>query len=222
MLRVIVWSSEDLSRLLANTFLGRTGVDRFKAKSLDEVRKLTQAVGPQLILIDRDLPHVARVVGELRADPLTQSRSLAVLAFGDFQPLEIELLDAGVNAILRLPPDSGWDDRLQRLLRVASRQEVRLPIRLAIEAGIGAEVFGDASARSINVSANGMLLETALPLRLGQHLSFAFQIEGGARVTGRGRVVREAGSSQFGVDFVDLNEDGREAVRWLVRSTGIG
>jgi CheY-like chemotaxis protein len=222
MLRVIVWSSEDLSRLLASTFLGRTGVDRFKAKSLEEVRKLAQAVGPQLILVDRDLPHVARLIGELRADPVTQSRSLAVLAFGDFQPLEIELLDAGANAILRLPPDAGWDDRLQRLLRVASRQEVRLPIRLAIEAGIGAEVFGDASARSINVSANGMLLETALPLRLGQHLSFTFQIEGGARVTGRGRVVREAGSSQFGIDFVDLDEDGREAVRWLVRSTRIG
>jgi len=222
MLRVIVWSSEDLTRMLAATFLGRTGVDRFKAKSLEEVRKLARAVGPQLILVDRDLPHVPQLIAELRADPVTQHRSVAVLAFGDFQPSEIELLDAGANAILRLPPDAGWDDRLQRLLRVASRQEVRLPIRLAIEATIGADSFGDASARTVNVSANGMLLESALPLKLGQHLSFAFQIEGGARVVGRGRVVREAGASQFGIDFVDLDEDGREAVRWLVRSTSLG
>lgn len=222
MLRVIICSSEDLSADLAGTFVGRSGVDRFKATGLQEVRTLARAVGPQLILVDRDMPGVQRLIADLRAEPATQHRSLAVLARGYFQPVEIDLLDAGANAILRLPPDAGWDDRLQRLLRVASRQEVRLPIQLAIEAVTGPEAYGEAAAQTRNVSANGLLLETSLRLKLGQHLSLAFELEGGAHVAGRGRVVREAGAGQFGVEFVDLDETGREAIRWLVRSTRLG
>ena len=222
MLRVIICSSEDLTADLARTFVGRAGVDRFKATSLEEVRTLARAVSPQLILVDRDLPGAQSLVTGLRSEPATQSRSLAVLARGLFQPVEIDLLDAGANAILRLPPDAGWDDRLQRLLRVASRQEVRLQIRVWVDAAVVRTAAGDARAQSVNVSANGILLETSLPLNLGQHLSLSFELEGGTRVAARGRVVRDAGAGRFGVDFVDLDENSRDAIRWLVRSTQLG
>jgi len=222
MLRVIVCAHEDITAELAGTFVGRAGVDRFTAKSLAEVRTLARAVGPQLILVDRDMPGVRRLIEDRLADTTTQRRALAVLARGFFQPVELELLDAGANAVLRLPPDAGWDDRLQRLLKVASRQEVRLPIRLAVEATVGTTSFGDATATSLNVSANGMLLETSLPLKAGQHLSFGFELEGGTRVSGRGRVARESGEGHFGIEFVDLDEDSRAAIRWLVRSAQIG
>jgi hypothetical protein len=221
-LRVIICSNEDLGGELADTFVGRSGIDRFKAKNLEQVRTLARAFGPQLILVDRDLPRVKQLIEELRAEPVTQNRSLAVLAHGEFQPVELDLLEAGANAILRLPPDAGWDDRLQRLLKVAGRQEVRLPIQLAVEAVIGPDAFGDATARSVNLSANGLLLETALPLKLGQYLSFGFELEGGSRVAGRGRVVRESGAGRFAIEFVDLDEDSREAIRWLVRSSQLG
>jgi DNA-binding response OmpR family regulator len=221
-LRVIICSAEDLSPELAQTFVGRAGVDRFKAASVEEVRTLARAVSPQLILVDRDLPDAQRLITRLREEPATQHRSLAVLARGFFQPVEVELLDAGANAILRLPPDAGWDDRLQRLLRVASRQEVRLPIRVWVDTTVVRTAAGDSKALSVNVSANGILLETALPLQLGQHLSLAFELEGGTRVAARGRVVRDAGGGRFGVDFVDLDETSRDAIRWLVRSTQLG
>jgi DNA-binding response OmpR family regulator len=221
-LRVIVWSAEDLSTQLAGTFVARAGVDLFKAKNITEVRTLAQVVGPQLVLVDRDLRGVKKLVEELRREPATHNRSLAVLARGGFQRSELELLEAGANAILRLPPDAGWDDRVQRLLRVASRQEVRLPIRLAIEASTGSDPRGDGTAQSSNISANGMLLDTALPLQVGQHLSFAFALEGGVRVEGRGRVVRKGGPGRVGIEFVDLDEASREAIRWLVRSSRLG
>jgi DNA-binding response OmpR family regulator len=221
-LRVIICSAEDLTPELARTFVGRSGVDRFKATNLQEVRTLTRAFSPQLILVDRDLPGVQRLVADLRSDPVTQHRSLAVLARGLFQPIEIDLLDTGANAILRLPPDAGWDDRLQRLLRVASRQEVRLPIRVWVDTTVVRTAAGDSRALSVNVSANGMLLETSLQLQLGQHLSLAFELEGGTRVAARGQVVRDAGGGRFGVDFVDLDEKSRDAIRWLVRSTQLG
>lgn len=221
MLRVIVWSAEDLSGALAGTFVGRVGADVFRARTIDEVRTLARAVGPQLVMVDRDLPGVRKLIEELRQEPVTHNRSLAVLARGAFQGVELELLEAGANTVLRLPPDAGWDDRVQRLLKVASRQEVRLPIRLATGASTGLD-SGDAASHATNISANGMLLETALGLRVGQYLSFTLDLEGGGRVAGRGRVTRQAGPGRFGVEFVDLDETSRDAIRWLVRSSRLG
>lgn len=219
MASVLICSETDLARALSQTLIGRGGIDRFKAKSLDEARLLARVVCPKAILIDRDLPRVAEYVQAMRDEPATHGVSVAILAWGDFQPLEVELLDLGANAVLRLPPDAGWDERMARLLSVPIRQEARLPIQLSLDLACEGEAL---AVQVVNLSVSGMLLESAVPLALFQEFDFDLRLSGGSRAAGRGRIIREASPTQFGVEFLRLDGDSKEAIRQSVRSLGIG
>ena len=55
----------------------------------------------------------------------------------EFGLVLVELLEAGVNAILPLPPDADWDDRLMRLVHVPARKVSRFPVQLRGGGGPG-------------------------------------------------------------------------------------
>jgi DNA-binding response OmpR family regulator len=212
-LRVLVCSETDLTRTLSATLIGRTGVGCHKTTRLAEARLLASTLGPQVILVDRDLYGAADIVRAFREDPATRQRSIAILAWGDFIPLEVELLELGANAVLRMPPDQAFDERLARLLQVPSRQETRFPIRLSLETS-GA----DSDRQALNLSVTGLLIESETPLRLHGELSLRFKLPDGTPVATRARVVRQASDREFGVEFVDLDDRSRNAIRGCVRS----
>jgi hypothetical protein len=199
--------------------IGRGGIDRFQSIDLDEIRRLSAAVSPQAILVDRDLPSARALIEALRLEPTTRERSIAVLARGAVRPLEAELVAAGANAILRLPPDNQWDARLARLLDVASRQDTRLEVQFAVQAQTGTgEADGDSSAQALNLSPTGMRLQTSLPLTVGQQILFRFELPGGDEIAGPGRVARKAGPRTFGVEFGRLDNVSQQAIRNYVRA----
>ena len=216
---VLICAQRDLSRDLAATLLGRGGIDRFKAARLEDARLLARTTRPGLVLLDRDLPRVRELLETFREEPATHARSIAVLAHGDIEPAELELLELGANAILRLPPDAGWDDRLSKLLKVPLRQEARMPVQIALESASGA---GSDAVQALNLSVTGMLLESRAALELFQELRFRFQLPDGSRLAVRGRVVRQAGPAQYGVEFVDLEHAGKDAINDYVRSGAVG
>ena len=111
------------------------------------------------MLLDRDLQGAAALVKALRNDASTRGLSVVAMARGDFASSELVLLEAGVNAVLRLPPTGDWDDRLFRLIHVPARREVRVAVSLQLDLGLGAT--GDTfTAQALNLSVNGMLIET--------------------------------------------------------------
>ena len=216
---VLICTQRDLSRELAGTLLGRGGIDRFRAARLQDAKLLARTTRPGLVLLDRDLPKVREFLETFRQEPATRTRSIAVLAHGDIEPAELELLELGANAILRLPPDVGWDDRVSKLLKVPLRQEARLPVQLAVETAAEA---GVAALQALNLSVTGMLLESKAPLELFQELRFRFQLPDGSRVAVTGRVIRQAGPGQYGFEFSDLEHDSKDAIYDYVRSAGVG
>lgn len=219
MLRIIICSDRDLSSELGGTVVGRGGLDRFYSIRIEEIRRLSAAVSPQAILVDRDLPEARSLIEALRKEPTTRERSIAVLARGTPRPLEKELLTAGANTVLRLPPDREWDARLARLLDVAGRQDTRLDVQFAVVAQAGAaEADGDSSAQAVNISPTGMRLHTTLPLAIGQQILFRFDLPGGEEIAGPGRVARRAGAGMFGIEFESLDTASQQAIRNYVRS----
>jgi hypothetical protein len=218
MLRVIICSDLDLSGELRLTVVGRGTIDRFQSTRLEEIRRLSSAISPQAILVDRDLADASGLIEALRKEPATRHRSIAVLARGKPQPLEQALITAGANAVLRLPPDRDWDQRLARLLDVAGRQDTRLEVQFAVDARkSGDETDGDSSAQALNISLTGMRLQTTLPLAIGQEILFRLQLPG-QEVVGRGRVARAAGRNTFGVRFLNLDEPSQRSIRDHVRA----
>ncbi len=76
------------------------------------------------------------VVAALRQDPITRPTAIVALGRSEFGFDHLDLLEAGANAILPLPPGHDWDDRLMRLIHVPVRQATRFPVDIALEGGL--------------------------------------------------------------------------------------
>src|SRR5438034_9723846 len=123
MVSALICAHADLEKDLGQTLLWRQDVDRHVVGRLEEARMMAVAARPSIVVVDRDLPWSERLIQALREDPATRGLSIVVVARGDFDPREVELLESGANAVLRLPADSEGDRRLQRLVSVPVRKE---------------------------------------------------------------------------------------------------
>jgi len=214
---VLICSHRVLEEDLRPTCLWRDGVDRHRAARSEEARQLAAVVKPSLVVIDRDLPGSVDLVGLLRRDPSTRRVSVAVVARGEFTPVEVKLLEAGANAILRFPAGPQWDERLMRLLEVPARREGRFAVQFEVEAYAGVE-SGKGKATALNLSVNGILLECPFPLATGDDLTLRFSLPDGVTVSASGRVVREAKPGQFGIEFRRLSSAADLAIRRFVEA----
>jgi CheY-like chemotaxis protein len=205
---ILVCAPSPLDGELVPTILGRTDVERHQAGRFEEGLSMAVAARPDLVLIDRRLPRAGELVGALRREPSTRGCSVAVVATGDFEPAEVELLEAGANAILRFPAGPHWDDRLDRLLNVPARREARVPVEFAVEAIYEG---GASVGNALNLSIRGMLMQSPVPLAIGDEIRFAFRLQD-ASVDGRGRVVRHGGGTSYGILFEALSADHRNQI----------
>jgi CheY-like chemotaxis protein len=214
----LICTNEITEQELEGTVLFRQGMERRWAASADQAQAVVREALPALVLVDRDLPAAALLISSLRRDPQTRRLSIAVVARGELRPQEVELLAAGANAILRLPPHSEWEDRLPRLLEVPARREARLAVQIELEARERISV-DRATGTAINLSVRGMLLECDFALELGDVLDVFFRLPDAQQpILGCARVMRRAGPRRFGLEFFGLEGDGEERVRRFVAS----
>ena len=73
------------------------------------------------------MPGAAAIVAALRQDPITRPTAIVALGRSEFGFDHLDLLEAGANAILPLPPGHDWDDRLMRLIHVPGAPGHPLP-----------------------------------------------------------------------------------------------
>jgi DNA-binding response OmpR family regulator len=212
----LICSQVNLQPELGQTLLWRTGIERHVATRLEDARMMAVAARPDIVIVDRDLPRAAQLIAGLREDPGTRHLSIALVARGDLDPSEVELLEAGANAILRIPPGPDWDDRLVRLIHVPARREARLPVEFGVDA-LGSGVGERFPAQALNLSRSGILIETASALGVGDEVELEFELEGGA-VAARGRVVRHGAPRLFGVQFAQLPPWAAERIERFVGS----
>jgi len=217
---VLICSPVSLEDGLRSTCLWRDGVERHHASRVEEARTLALAARPRLVVVDRDLPGSVDLVEALRQEPSTRRLSVAVVVRGEFASMEVDLLEAGANAILRFPANAEWDERLTRLLEVPARREGRFSVHFAVDAYAGV-AGGSGPALALNLSVNGVLLECPFPLAVGDELSLKFKLgDEGPTVVAGGRVVREAKAGRFGIQFRRLEGDGEREIRRFVEAQG--
>lgn len=212
MLRALICSRRDLRPELADTIIGRQAVETYRVENFENARLVGASLGVQVILVDREFPNVIPFIKQLRQEPSTRDRSIAVLGRGFRPDTDAEVLTAGANAILRLPPDAGWDDRFSKLLTVPVRQQARILVHI--------EVMSDPEypAAILNLSPGGMLLATHRSHQVGDEIGFRFTLPDKTTVSGRGRVARDARPAGFGIEFLSLEGEGRDAVATFLRS----
>jgi CheY-like chemotaxis protein len=211
----LICSQAELEGDLGHTLLWRAGMERHVATRLEDAQMMAVAARPDIVIVDRELPRSDKLVAALREDPTTRGLSIVVAARGDFDPAEVELLEAGANAILRLPAGPEWDERLTRLMDVPVRRDARFTVHFDVDTTAGA---GDPSAAlAVNLSMSGMLLESPIPLAVGDEIQLQFQIpESEGQIKAAARVVRVAGPGQYGVEFGRVDGAASEHLRAFV------
>jgi hypothetical protein len=218
MIRAVLLSSGDLAADLRETFLWRHNVERVSAASAEDVRRALAEGRIDVLIVDSAHSEAAEVTAALRQDPLTRGMSIVALGRSEFGFGHVDLLQAGVNAILPLPPAADWDDRLMRLVHVPVRRESRFKVDLALEGG---RRSGEPlSGRALNLSVHGLLLESRLPLEIGEDLRMTFDLPGAhGAVRATGTVVRGTSSDCFGIEWTSVEGDGRVRIKRFVEST---
>jgi CheY-like chemotaxis protein len=218
-IRAVLVSNANLSDELQGTLLYRSNVERLAALDLEDVRRHAQQGRPDVVVVDSALPGAASLVAALRQDALTRQLAIVALGRSDFGSSQLDLLEAGANAILPLPPGADWDDRLMRLVHVPIRKATRLPVDVAIEGGLrGGQRF---SGRSLNLSVNGVLIECRQPLDVGDDLRLGFELPAGhGPVRATGTVVRLTPPQRYGVEITSAEGDGRVRIKRYVESGG--
>lgn len=218
---VLICAPDPLSDDLHDTVVWRDGCERHLATAFAEALLMAVAVHPNLIIVDRDLPRALRLIENLRRDPKTRAVSIAVAARGELAELELHMLQAGANAVIRLPAGHEWDERLSALMRVPTRRAARVPLRIQFQSDRAPveTQWGEI----LNLSATGMLIEMSGALQIGSDLDFRFSLPGATQpVRGTAQVVRHDGGTRYGVHFYGLEADGAERVRAFVANEAAG
>jgi CheY-like chemotaxis protein len=216
--RVLLAVSDDWHVPLGESVLWRSGIERFSAPDAASAFDMARTLKPRLLVLHADDPECSQLVRRIRADEEARNASIAVLARSPSAAQREAFLEAGANAVLTdIDGPAVWDDRFEELLGVPQRREVRVPVAITIwsrrPSGHGADVVGV----SVNISVNGLLLETAAPLPLGTSLNLSFRLPTAAdelRLTGR--VVWTAPgpgtTSHSGVEFLGFHGRAMEAI----------
>lgn len=213
---VLVCAPGPLMDDLQETLLGRDDVDRrVVSRATDAVTAMLMSK-PDIIVIDARLAEAEALITGIRNNPVTRPVSIVVVAGGEFSPAEVRFIDAGANAILRLPASPEWDDRLSALLYVPTRRTGRLAALVQFEAVAGVE---SVAGTVLNLSEHGMLVETDVPLPMGADVDFKIHLrDASTPLVGCGQIVRQEGERRSGVRFYGLESDGLARVKRFVKA----
>lgn len=214
---VLICSARPLERDLKDTLLFRSDVRREEVRSTTEAQNRLNGGGIALLCVHREVRGVETLIRALRKSADLKKISIVVLSEDDFDPSEVELLEAGANAILRLPPADDFDERIGRLISVPSRKDVRLPVRLQVGAssGFGATV----PVLAQNLSSTGILIESNHHLNMGDEISVALRFEdSGELFSATAHVTRTAGPNRYGARFTSISR-GEDALKRFLATT---
>lgn len=215
---VLICSNRSLDGDLQDTVLFRSGIERIQVRSVAEVQARLAGGPVALLCVHRNVSGIEALIKTLRRSPLKRI-SIVVLSEDDFDPSEIELLEVGANAILRLPPADDFDKRVGRLIEVPSRRDVRLPVRLQVVATSG---FGSTvPVLAQNLSATGILLESNHGLNMGDEVSLSLRFEeSGELFSATAHITRTAGPNRYGARFTSITK-GEEALKTFLASSSL-
>jgi DNA-binding response OmpR family regulator len=215
--KVLACAPDTTVQEIADSPLWREEFQKQSVASAAQAISAALTLRPNLILIDRELPSAESLLRQLRAKEETRQSSIVVLSRGEQLFEELGLLDAGANAVLRLPPSAEWDDRVAPLLAVPTRKQTRIGVGLAFAAE-AKQV--EARGKVLNLSSTGMLVDCSSALHMGAEVHFRLELPGfetsTGEVKGRARVVRLAGPGCYGLTFLAFDEGDGELIRRYV------
>ena len=214
---VVICANRSLDRELEGTVLFRSDMERETVRSVGEAQTRLNAGRVALLCLHRNVSGIETLIRNLRKSNTLKRVSIVVLSEDDFDPSEVELLEAGANAILRLPPGDDFNDRVGKLIEVPFRRDVRIPVRLQVSASssFGATI----PVLGLNLSATGILVESNHHLNMGDEVNIAFRFEETGEIfSATAHITRTAGPNKYGATFESISRGESDLKTFLAGS----
>jgi len=155
---------------------------------------------------------------QLRADSPNQ-KTIAVGIVNDYQQMK-EAFATGANFVLSKPISAEDASRILRFARGAISRMVRRFLRVAVHHLAHVDIEGMIDpAFMLDLSEGGMAMQCLTPVKIGQVLNISFLLPGkGLAVTGKGVVVWSDPTGRVGVEFDEISDEQRAALKeWVVK-----
>jgi len=187
--------------------------------------KVARTVPPDAILLDAELPDLdgAEVCRRLRVDPLTEAIPVILLTAGSQTPSNRNISEPNAVASVPIGIDTA---RLLNMVQMVFNTPLtrRTAPRASVALGVDythADCTG--TAKTLNLSQDGMFIVTEKPPEVGTHLVLHFALPDSDPVEGTARVawIRGPGDEHpypagMAVTFLELPPEARPAIAAFV------
>jgi hypothetical protein len=214
---LIAGAGEEILPSLRGSVLLRSGIAF--SRDLHTAFDIARGYSPAMVIVHgADEAEAAVLARRLREDERTRRCSIVVLARS--ANTGGALSGAGVNAVIpKRDTLAQWNTRLEQLLSVAKRRDTNLPVHFHCWSARGADA-DRLQGTALNLSIHGVLLESTVPLEIGERVDLALALPGPVgEARAFGSVVRIATSKALprrGIEFLVLSGDSRSRIEQFV------
>ena len=187
-----------------------------QAEDAEALLGLEAGIAPDLVIFDIGLPPAGAVAmaQRLRARSFWRFVSMMLAVPAGYSRLE-EALAPGINDVILAPfPAEELLDKARRLTVIPARRELNTPSRVRDPKAEGALQGG----KTLNVSSNGILVESETPLVIGRTVEIEFFLPDETDpVRATGRVIRRTSELDllhpaYGLRFVEMAEQDKKRI----------
>jgi uncharacterized protein (TIGR02266 family) len=182
MVRMVLVDTDDLLFKLKTSLFSREGVLLLTAKSGQDVLRMAATNAPDLVFMNIDLPDMsgAECCGLLKRQELTRHIPVVMSAPADRTDDIEDLVEAGCDAVIPKPlVCKEFVAAVGNFIKLEERALYRMPTRFPVLHWTDSErvVVG----YSVNLSTNGMFIETDETVAAGSAIEVKFLLPGGER-----------------------------------------
>jgi len=222
MKKVII--AEDIKAILEKdrSFFNRSGISAVAAASNEEILALHRTEKADLIIANLDMPGMngEDLCAVIRTDNELRSVSIIIVCTETAENLQ-RCTQCGANAFISSPMNhTVLLQEAFQLLHVTPRKACRIPLKLGMEGTSRGKTF---TGQGENISASGMLFQSAADLFEGDTLTCSFALAGSRRLSASAEVVRVLKKghgaetiNHYGIMFVDIADDAVAAIEAFV------
>ncbi len=218
MIKIIVPSDIKVVTSQQKSFFDRADVQLFVADSNEEALKIHQSEKVNLIIAQlKRLGMSSRQFCSLiQTDPELSKVLLIIICANIPSELE-ESTTCKADAVLTRPFNiESILQTAQELLGISLRAALRVLLKVTVDGKVGSISF---FCRSVDISIDGMLIETEQALSSGDTITCSFFLPTSAQINAEAEVVRLTkqsrgfGPNRYGIKFARLSPDAKSAVR---------
>jgi CheY-like chemotaxis protein len=218
--KILIASEINLVLQKKNSFLNRADMRVFTAATSDEALAIHRSEHLDLIITQLDLPGMpsGQFCSLIREDQALRDVAI-IMVCANNQTARARSLRLGVQAVYRRPVKPALVlAKARTLLNLSLRETYRVLLSVAVEGNASNQLF---SCRTLDISATGMLMETALSFRQNDRLFCSFYLPDAdtTHIMATGEVVRTiqyapgADANRYGVHFLDLSAEAQNALQ---------